>query len=351
MIIRTISTPMSATPLSDVKISLSDADSNADSREEKTPQQNQTRQSRKRKRDAAPTCQNYAATVCMLEKYIFPDARCNTVSGVILEYFRNLQQNDCVARPQSWSQILHSGSTHQKKPPLQHPWNNLRSIHYDIASTAIDFQRQLDSGLFLPVFIPPQSELGREISLQSVWAQQPIGELLDQILKDSKATIQVQDHGLARLDVFTVEKKCKDVRARFLINPEERGCPWNCLEIEDRLPGHKGPKPLEHGANLRTWQLTNPSPTSMNRSQFAPLPGAKQVDRWLLISEQNSGSTAHVDIGFATWVSCLAGKKTFWLRNPSIRDQKVWDDYDIGDDHRLFSEPWGRIDLYPGSVL
>ena len=59
----------------------------------------------------------------------------------------------------------------------------------------------------------------------------------------------------------------------------------------------------------------------------------------------------YIDIGVATWVSCLAGKKTFWAQNQPVDDQEVWSDFDVDDDHRLFSEPWLRIDLYPGSVL
>ena len=78
----------------------------------------------------------------------------------------------------------------------------------------------------------------------------------------------------------------------------------------------------------------------MNRSAYEPVGGAKSLDNWLLISEKNSCSTA-------TWVSCLAGKKTLWVRNPSVDDQEVWSDFDIDDDHRLFSEPWARI---PGTI-
>ena len=70
-----------------------------------------------------------------------------------------------------------------------------------------------------------------------------------------------------------------------------------------------------------------------------------------IISMRYSGSTAHVDIAVATWASCLVGKKTFWLRNPSMKDDFVWSKFDVDSDHRLFFQPWARIDLYPGSIL
>lgn len=70
-----------------------------------------------------------------------------------------------------------------------------------------------------------------------------------------------------------------------------------------------------------------------------------------MISEKHSASIAHIDIGVANWVSCLTGKKTFWIRNPSIKDRRIWEEQDIEVDHRFYSEPWARIDLYPGTTL
>lgn len=210
---------------------------------------------------------------------------------------------------------------------------------------------KLDSGLPLPVLIVPEGELGILINAQSIWSGQSFKSLIDEISKDKDASIEVQDHNISSLERFTTTKACRVVRARFDLALEDRGCPWNCLEIEDRLSGFKGPKFLENGASLQKWQLTNPKITSMNRSEYAPVQGAKSLDKWLLISEKNSCSTAHVDIGVATWLSCLAGKKTFWVRNTSVDDQEVWSDFDVDDDHRQFSEPWARIDLYPGFAL
>ena len=89
----------------------------------------------------------------------------------------------------------------------------------------------------------------------------------------------------------------------------------------------------------------------MNRSSHAQVQGAKSLDNWFLISEKNSCSTAYVDIEIVTWVSCLAGKRNFWVQNQPMDNQEVRLDSDVDDDHRLFSEQWARIDLYPGSVL
>lgn len=86
------------------------------------------------------------------------------------------------------------------------------------------------------------------------------------------------------------------------------------MEIRDQLSGFKGPLPLKDGAILRYWQMTNSDDTTINRYAYTPLPAAKAIDRWLLVLEKHSGSTA-------TWVSCLAGKQTFWVRNPSNEDQ------------------------------
>lgn len=286
------------------------------------------------------------ATICTPDKYPSFDTPDGTVSQMMVKYIQNLQLNDCVARPQNWSEVIHQLSSRR-----QHPWNNLRSIHYCVAATQADLDRQLNSGLPLPVLIAPQSALGAEITGQSPWFSEPLDRLLDEIFKEPASIIQVQDHAMATIDEFTVEKTCKEVRDRFRMDPQKRGCAWNCLEIDDRLSGHKGPKCLEYGAKLRDWQFAKPADADMSRSQWSALPGAKRLDRWLLASEKNSGSPAHLDVCLATWVSCLAGKKTFWLRNPTVMDRVVWEEFDIDGDHRIFQEPWARVDLDPGYTL
>lgn len=62
--------------------------------------------------------------------------------------------------------------------------------------------------------------------------------------------IEVQDHGLALLRNFTTTKTSDMVRSRFCLDLKNRGCPWNCLEVDDRLPGFKGPQLLENGGPI-----------------------------------------------------------------------------------------------------
>jgi hypothetical protein len=318
------------------------------------------RQIRKRERDKASqenvetSCYLGIATTCLPKKYPPLNTPEGTAFQQVVEYIQNLQLNDCIARPEGWPEILHQRSSvkEQVQFPLQHPWQRLRSNHYCIAATHQELEQRLNSGLCLPVLITPKSTLGQEITTQCSWFNQSIETLLDEIFKDKRALIQVQDHAKASINAFTVNKTCEEVRNRFRIDPQNRGCPWNCLEIDDRLPGPKGPKCLAGGGRIRDWQFTNPNEMDMSRPKWSTFPGAKKVDQWLLVTESQAGSTGHLDVCYATWISCLVGKKSFWVRNnPTAMDQVVWDNFDIADDHRRFEEPWARIDLYPGYTM
>lgn len=308
----------------------------------------QNRVSKKRERDSAIT---EVAITSVPAKCLPYDTTPNTVAQTIHKDFQSLQQKDCTARPDHWWEVLNTLPQKQRKSFVQHSWTMIQQSHYHLTLTSSDLRAQLDSGLKLPLFIPPQSQLGQEVSNQSPWFKQSLEMLLDKALRHTDASISVQDHSLPTLGMFTVPKKCQDVRSRFRLNVEDRGEAWNCLEIRDCLPGDKGPQPLANGARLLDWQFSDPSNTAMSRLDFVALPGSKQVHKWFLVSEKKSGSTAHVDTGYATWVSCLAGRKTFWIRNPDIVDHRQWKDLDVNDDHELFEEPWGRIDLLPGSIL
>lgn len=175
--------------------------------------------------------------------------------------------------------------------------------------------------------------------------------ILDEILGESADLIKVQDHSELTLDEFTLTKTCQEVRERFDMAIEDRGCSWNSLEIRDQLSGLKGPMALQHVGKILHWQMTNPDDHGKNRYKYLPMDGSKAVDPWLLVSEKHSGSTAHVDVAYGARVSYLAGKKTFWVRNSPFEDQQVWKEFDVEDDDRFFEEPWARIDLYPGSML
>ena len=142
----------------------------------------------------------------------------NTVSHSIIKYLSNLHQNDAIARPTNWASVLLNFSIQKKynislsnrksdkEPIQQHVWHQLNANHYSIASTIAEFQNQLDSGLYLPVLIPPSSELGLTISSQSTWSGESLEVLLDKILQDRSAPIKVQDHSILILDHFTMAK-------------------------------------------------------------------------------------------------------------------------------------------------
>ena len=229
------------------------------------------RKAAKRKRDADKSLDVQAPIVCEPAKYSFYDATAITVGHSIIKYLGNLQQNDAVARPTNWASVLLDSSVRKKhnsslsnrksdKEPIQQRiWHQLNANHYSIASTMAELQNQLDSGLYLPVLIPSSSELGLTISSQCTWSGKSLEALLDEILQGKSAPIEVQDHSIPILDHFTMARTSEVVRNQFELNSKNRGYPWNCLEIDDCLPGFKGPKPLEHDANLYKWQLTDPT--------------------------------------------------------------------------------------------
>lgn len=134
------------------------------------------------------------------------------------------------------------------------------------------------------------------------------------------------------------------VRARFNILLEDCGCPWNCLEIRDQLSGFNGPISLQQRGKLLHWQMTDPEDHRKNRYGYIPVDGSKAVDEWLLVSKNHSGSTAHVDVGYATGSLIVPAKKTVWVQNPLFEDQQTWKDFDVDDDYRFFEEPWARTD-------
>lgn len=111
-----------------------------------------------------------------------------------------------------------------KSTPKDHPWNHLNFNHYSVAMTEEDLQTQLDSGLRLPVLILPQSELSTRIQWQSTWYRENLDTLLDEIFGDSEDLIEVHDHSQPTLNEFTLTKTCQEVRERFDMAIEDRGC-------------------------------------------------------------------------------------------------------------------------------
>lgn len=103
----------------------------------------------------------------------------------------------------------------------------------------------MEAGLILPIVILPNSELSLSIASQHAWSGLSLDILLDSIFEGKKGSIEVQDHSLASLKDFTVTKTSDIVRSRFSLDLKDRGCPWNYLEVDDRLPGFKGPQLLK----------------------------------------------------------------------------------------------------------
>lgn len=286
------------------------------------------RKAAKRKRDADNSIHNYIPFECDPPKYLFYNPPKNTVGHLMVQYLDSLQKNDMIARPTGWTSLFLDPSL-RKKHRLSlsksgtaenavdsHPWFNASSNHYSLANTEAEFEIQMNDGLLLPVLILPESQLGRSIASQHSWSGLSLDELFRNIFTRKDLSIPVQDHGLLTLAEFSTIKTAGLVESRFSLESKDRGCPWNCLDVDDRLPGFKGPKPLQNGGSLLKWQLRNPETTNLVRQNIDPILGSKFLDQWLLISEKNSASTAHVDVALATWVSCLVGKTNLLASEP-----------------------------------
>lgn len=68
--------------------------------------------------------------------------------------------------------------------------------------------------------------------------------------------------------------------------------------------------------------MTNSKDHRQNQYNYSSIENAKTVDQWLLVSEKHSRSTSHMDVEFATWVSCLS-KKIFWVWNQLYKNQQI----------------------------
>lgn len=79
------------------------------------------------------------------------------------------------------------------------------------------------------------------------------------------------------------------------------------------------------------------------------VPGAKKLDRWLLISEKGAVSKDHVDVVVATWIRCIRGEKIICFQNGLTDiDLNVWK---MADDPREYSHPWATMRLREGDSM
>lgn len=113
-------------------------------------------------------------------------------------------------------------------------------------------------------------------------------------------------------------------------------------------PSHKGPNVLLAGGFLNAWQKIGPDSKGKNLSVALC---RKFIDKWVLVHKARWGSSAHMDVAFATWITCLTGKTNFRLRNPTVENPTTWEIFDVTDDHGGFCQAWARVDLESGGIL
>lgn len=97
------------------------------------------------------------------------------------------------------------------------------------------------------------------------------------------------------------------MRARYLLITEERDCPWilAIVFLASKFQNH-----WKYRASLHDWLVADAKAISMNCPPYAPVRGANFLNKWLLFIRENSGSTAHIDIGVTIWISCPVGKES-----------------------------------------
>ena len=249
----------------------------------------------KQKRDIDNLALNHIPFQCDLSKYLFYNPPANTVGHLIVQYFSSLQNNNIVARSTRWTGLFlepaiqkrHalslSISTIQKAPIDPYPWFGISLDHYLLAFTKGELEAQMNSGLLLPEFISPQSQLGQTIASQHSWSGLSLEDLFQNIFNRKDLLIPVQDHGLLTFAKFITIKTTGLVKSRFSLELNDRGCSWNCLEVDDRLARFKGPKLLENGASLLRWQTWNPEVIDLVWQIIDPIlggeiPGSMAID-------------------------------------------------------------------------
>lgn len=263
----------------------------SDEKKAERTRKNTLLQAAKRRRDAKHAIDIRIPIKYQPTQHLLYDPSHNIVGYLIVQYLGSLQKNDVVARPTTWTSILLDTSV-QKKHGLSlgkatstnnsvqsHLWKNLDSNRYSLANTELEFKTKIKASLILLIIILPNSELSLAVAFQHAWSGQSLDSILDSMFEGKKYSIEVQDHGLASLRNFTVTKTSDIIRSRFSLYLKDRGCPWNCLEVDDRLPGFKGPQLLEFGGSLLRWQLRNPKITNFNQSSFDPVRGGKFLDQ------------------------------------------------------------------------
>ena len=263
-------------------------------------------------------------------------------------YMAALCESTRIAKPDKWLSLLDSLSLTE-----DHPWFQ-GGEDYSLVIIETDLTTALDEGLLRPILIPSESLLRRPLLVRNSTSDQvsfEFSQLLDRVLEDD-GTVSVQDQGADDFQSFTIIKTGRDIKEHFAAS--QRTAPWNCLEVGDTLfSTFTGPEMLESLDFLNELQSRprpiNSTTDDMGRTRPNYDEGAKRLDRWLLISEAESFSTAHVDVTLATYIRVVRGKKIFWFRTELTSvDESVWRTL---QDPRLFSSEWAAIELHEGDTL
>ena len=272
-------------------------------------------------------------------------------------------QHTRLAKPNTWFSLLSGQPTDEL---LTHVWTQGK-INYMLVLEERDLDVALKTGLQDPVLIPAESPLAQHKLYLNDSTEEisdlTLLQLLDLALPDEHLAIDVQDYSADSVADLTQPKTCKEVREHFAVPPEQRGIPWNCLEVADYLfsnfPGPSLLKSLDFLERLQSdpnsrfefgGQRTLPQ-LGMARKDHSVswIPGAKKLDRWLLLSTEGAFSTDHVDVVVATWIRCIRGEKIFWFQNGLTEvDISVWK---TTDDPRVYSHPWAVIRLREGDSM
>ncbi len=117
--------------------------------------------------------------------------------------------------------------------------------------------------------------------------------------KDINITIEVQYQKIYSLYKFTKAKAREVVHVSFELAIGDQSFSWKCLQIEDCFLKVENPMVLENGKRFKKFQLSNFQNTCLNWSAYEPVRTAKSLDKWLLILEEQSCFTAHIDIRVA----------------------------------------------------
>lgn len=205
-----------------------------------------------------------------------------------------------------------------------------REIDYYLLLKEKDFDMAMQEGFEIPALISASSPPGRyrphvDDKTRGL-SDSSLLQLLNLALWNKDHTVAIQNQPAKGARV-TCQMSCKEVIDRFHVPPGRRTTPSNCLEIADGLfAGFPGPHLLENIDIVGRFQSdpdagSKSAPDSQQSSRtetrnhsFFRDPGAKGLDRSLLISEKGAILRSYVGAVVATWIRCTQGGNVFWFQ-------------------------------------